>query len=178
MNYIFLDIDGVLNSEKYILKMHKKHGEDKKAIPEEIYNLRFLNEKAFKLLGKVVKQTNANIILSSSWRSAFINNYPSRDNLLAQQFYATLHKYGMTISGITTLKHKDRGLQILEYVNQYLLETDCWIVIDDECSDIIPYIQNNKFIKTDFKTGFMKKHMRQAIKLLNQQLKVKLYDNR
>ena len=178
MNYIFLDIDGVLNSEKYMLKMHKKYGENKKALPEEIYNLRYLNEESFKLLGEVVKQTNAKIILSSSWRSAFINNYPNQGNLLAQQFYAMLQKDGMTISGITTLKHKDRGLQILDYVSKYLLESDCWIVIDDECTDITKYIPDTKFVKTDFKTGFMKKHMRKAIKLLNQQLKVKIYDNR
>ena len=52
MNYIFLDVDGVLNSEIYL----SSHLDDDAV----------LDENAIKLLAELVNKTDAKVILSSS----------------------------------------------------------------------------------------------------------------
>ena len=59
---IFLDIDGVLNSEKSINKNLKKFGKEKgqhALMPDRSH---------IKLLNHIIKETNCKIVLSSSWR--------------------------------------------------------------------------------------------------------------
>lgn len=61
-NYIFLDVDGVLNNKKHYSKQHKKYGgrffcENMPFNPRSILNLR-----------KIVRKTNAKVVISSSWR--------------------------------------------------------------------------------------------------------------
>lgn len=59
MKIIFLDIDGVLNSDEYFdkIKYLKIEG-----IESEI------DRKKVKLLQEAVKQTGAKVVLTSSWR--------------------------------------------------------------------------------------------------------------
>ena len=57
MNYIFLDVDGVLNNETYF----RQHLDDDG----------ILDEENIKLLADLVNKTNANVVLSSSWRTLF-----------------------------------------------------------------------------------------------------------
>ena len=60
MNYIFLDVDGVLNDKYYLLFYADEDG--------------VINQKSVDLLAKLVKQFNAKVILSSSWRNGFDDN--------------------------------------------------------------------------------------------------------
>lgn len=59
MKVIFLDVDGVLNSDEYIHKVIKKKIN---GIESEI------DVEKIKLLKKAVDETGANVVLSSSWR--------------------------------------------------------------------------------------------------------------
>ena len=64
MKVIFLDVDGVLTSEDYLNGVEFD-----------------LSEEKIKLLKKIVEQTNAKIVLSSSWKNK-TRNFPVLENLL------------------------------------------------------------------------------------------------
>lgn len=57
---LFLDIDGVLNSESYM-----------KTLPSEFYAHDAINPEAIKMLNEIKKETGCNIVLSSMWRYSY-----------------------------------------------------------------------------------------------------------
>lgn len=83
--YIFLDVDGVLNNKKHYKKQHDKYGGrfNCQDIP--------FNPRSLKNLYKIVKATNANIVLTSSWR---------KDNDCMVVLEARLAEYGLKIYDI------------------------------------------------------------------------------
>ena len=77
MRIIFLDIDGVLNSEAWLLKLDEKHrqlGHNEPTRPKsettcECYRLENqIDHAAVVRLNHLVAQTDAKIVVSSSWR--------------------------------------------------------------------------------------------------------------
>ena len=62
MKVIFLDIDGVLNSETFSKDNHKVYLATGEIKPD-------VDEKAVQRLVTIIKETNAKIVLSSSWRN-------------------------------------------------------------------------------------------------------------
>ena len=72
MKVIFLDIDGVLNSDEYLKKVKRLHIQ---GIESEI------DINKIKLLKKAVDETKAKVVLTSSWR--FTRKAQSLRNLLA-----------------------------------------------------------------------------------------------
>ena len=72
--FIFLDIDGVLNSEQYYLEkpQHKRWKEFKDKLDKHIaWGVCNIDSKAVKLLNKLVAETKAKIVVSSSWRGDY-----------------------------------------------------------------------------------------------------------
>lgn len=66
MKIIFLDIDGVLNSEKFYEKRHRCH---EKGIPFAVnWPFSDIDPDSVDILNKVIKATNARIVMSSTWR--------------------------------------------------------------------------------------------------------------
>ena len=66
MKVIFLDIDGVLNSEDLcIRRRHEDNSFDDKKKP---YIYDFVDENAVNIIVKLCKQYNIDIVISSSWR--------------------------------------------------------------------------------------------------------------
>lgn len=85
MKVIFLDIDGVLKEE------------------EEDYRAEFKDE-CFERLKKIVDATDAEIILSSSWRIDywnFVENDCKTDDKDILDLYNHFEKYGLKVSGRT-----------------------------------------------------------------------------
>lgn len=166
MNYIFLDIDGVLNSQKYILKTNKK-----KNTPRIEHHF---DQRAIKRLSKICKKNHAQIVLSSSWRCGFDDKMePNQEDVYSSKLNEYFKKYNIRIIGRTTLEHMDRGAQINKYIREHLRYADNYLVIDDEIKDIVVYIAKDKVIKTNFKTGLLHKHIRQCRKIFKRQEKQK-----
>ena len=72
MKVIFLDIDGVLNSEEF-WKTEAQHIRKKKAIAEgksrdEASAIANMNPIAVERIIRIVKETGAEIVVSSTWR--------------------------------------------------------------------------------------------------------------
>lgn len=161
-NVIFLDIDGVLNSN-FWNDSHQKEISDGKLIDIE----------KIRLLAKLVKNTNAKIILHSGWKFWFDSNLePTRNE--SENLSKLLQQEGLVIDGMTPdfsteeiRKSKKFSLvkasEILAWLTEHK-EIDKWIVIDD--LDLHnPEIEAHQ-IKTDSSIGLTIKDIQNAEKLL------------
>ena len=92
MKVIFLDIDGVLNNEEHIVKIHGLLGKEQYLdLLREIGELPF-DYRSCELLQKFIKETNVEVILSSTWR---LN--PEAPNIIKR--YAGIKDYSNLIPG-------------------------------------------------------------------------------
>lgn len=170
MKVIFLDVDGVLNSDR------------------TLYKYTSLEDDLILNLKEIVDKTEAIIVLSSSWRSV--------ENAL-RELIDKLFEYGMHISSMTTdgvrLKYiqnagftpskkylefskmnydtgeredftHDRGAEIYYWLNHHK-DVESFVILDDEDFDIEAYFPNN-FVKTSFAVGLTKKDVDKAINIL------------
>jgi len=168
MKVIFLDVDGVLNSDASLMTDDA------------------LEEALILNLKQLVEQTNAKIILSSAWRMC---PGPLR-TLMDWLDRADLHLSGMTPNGVRVdwLKEQgytptrkyldvfddyngneyevttDRGAEICKWLADHK-DVESFVILDDEAVDIIPYFPNN-FIKTDFRVGLTEEKAREAFNIL------------
>ena len=167
---IFLDVDGVLNSDRTLY-------EDISLEDDLILNLK-----------EIVDKTEAKIILSSSWRLS---------TEAIAKLMDKLDKFGLAISGMTCdsvdldwlKKYKfdttkkyldtkfdydenkqikithDRGAEIFKWLHDH---DDCaYVILDDEIEDIKPYLNESAIVKTSYKTGLTKEDVKKAIQILN-----------
>lgn len=126
---VFLDIDGVLNSN-FWNESHQR----------EISDGTLIDESKIKLLCKLVKRTDAGIILHSGWKYWFGSDLkPLRKE--AESLRILLEKEGLTIAGVTPdhateeiKKTKKFSLvkadEILTWLKQHE-KIDRWVVLDD-----------------------------------------------
>lgn len=114
MKVIFLDVDGVLNSNDYI-------DEAKRLNKEGIE--RYVDVEKIKLLNKAIKETGAKIVLTSSWRLGI--DMSNLRELLA--------RYGIWIDATPFINH-ERGLEIKQWMVEHP-GTDDFVILDDEIFD-------------------------------------------
>lgn len=159
MNYIFLDVDGVLNTIKGInLVVYNFEKITKKRFPLNVQWGK-INDSCLKNLQKLVFLTNSKIILSSTWRLEqsgidILNNY--------------FKKYNLEIYSITDNVNMNRGLEISTWLqnNNFNYDKDNFIIIDDNVEDIVNIFSTNKVVKTNKLFGFSKKSLIEAYKKL------------
>jgi hypothetical protein len=148
MKVIFLDVDGVLNSRKYILQMDDLWDDPKNQ----------MDPLAIARLNSITTQTGANIVVSSTWRLAFKRN---PDGLAP--FFAS---YGIVapVIGMTDdlvwdgLARKD---EIASWMDHN--PVDNFVILDDETITGFP----GHDIKTTFDHGLMDHHVDMAVAILN-----------
>ena len=137
---IFLDVDGVLNSSTYIEKCWKKTGNS-----FFCYQVPF-DVKCVKRLAKLVKKTDAMVVLSSTWRL---------DKISMEIVAARLYEYGVIIEDKTPFMNSDRGYEILSWLKQNpSISVDDVLIIDDDIEDIVNVFPERNIVKTNFRTGF------------------------
>lgn len=140
---IFLDIDGVLNSERTCLAFD---GYPWAPMPDTGYeecNWHKFDDVAIGLLRRVVAKTGAVCVLSSSWRVGL-----GDDDLNA---LAT--RLGVPIIGCTrpTLAREKRGEQIRDWLAENPLVT-AYAILDDD-ADMLEE-QKPYFVQTCHRNGF------------------------
>lgn len=153
MKVIFLDIDGVLNHEQH----YKWLMETNEPTPlQEVYPYSEFNPKSCQLLNEIIKETDAKIVVSSSWRL----NGENRLNSLFKYF-------GLPrIYSITPCLNTARGIEIDAWLAAHP-EVDKYVILDDD-EDMnehqLPY-----FIKTNpYEDGLNKEVKTKAIKILKE----------
>lgn len=141
----------VLNSDAYADYMLTEENVD-------IFNEDMLDERAIVQLKKIIEATNAEIVLSSSWR--WYKN--TRDKVHHQ----------LRLKGIdfvdTTPRETDitmsRGAEIKEWLNNHP-EVEKFVILDDDELQIKEYLPYH--VKTTFKYGLTREKAAEAIKILN-----------
>lgn len=153
--YIFLDIDGVLNSEQYYLEKPQRWKEFKDKLDKHIaWGVCNIDPKAVKLLNKLVDETKAKIVISSPWRGDY-----------ALQTIFSLAGIIEPIYGETPRsEHRRRGAEIEAWLEERK-EPYKYVILDDD-SDMLD-TQHSNFIHTDWRVGLTEENVNEAIKILN-----------
>lgn len=142
---LFLDIDGVLNSKKTL----------------GVMGVHLSSDMVIKL-NKIVKATDCDIVISSSWRSLF--DLPT--------FQAMFFNQGMTRAHKLMDKTKSfagpRGDEIQEYLDTH--DYECYCILDDE-TDMLEH-QKPFFVRTDWDKGLTEDDVTKVIKILGQSHKL------
>ena len=141
MKYLFLDVDGVLNTSSS-------------------WNIRYqLNKKLVSNLAMIVKKTDAKLVLSSTWRYGWDNDAPSPQITKLKEY---LKEAGIYIEDITpVLQGRSRDTEINRYL--YFHPCDKYIVVDDDRREFKD-TKNVYFVNPE--TGLLKKDAKTIAKLL------------
>lgn len=155
MKAIFLDIDGVLNSNDWYVRTREVGKQDQGDVDPE----------AIKLVNQIIEKTGARVFMSSSWRSDFDNscNYLYNRGLTPDVIVGKTPQFNYFCQSDSIRKTLCRGNEI-----QYVLETEFiteYVILDDD-QDML-YSQKDNFIHIDFMHGITKENVEQAIKILN-----------
>lgn len=113
---IFLDVDGVLNDVAT---------EDR--TPDHFVGL---SDVMIANLAHIVKETNAKVVLVSTWKSEW-DQEPSNRTVDGQYLDTRLSEHGITISDKTTDYISDRGNGIASWLKDHP-EVEQWVVLDDD----------------------------------------------
>lgn len=144
MKAIFLDIDGILNSEVWWHDVMSKYGID-------IVDL--YNQEAMMLLKQLVNLTDARIVLSSSWRISEYSRERVMDNFVP---------YDLSLYSITGQEEGTRGHQIMEWLQRHPEVTE-YVAFDDDhdLTELGPH-----FIHVDGYYGLKREHFDKALAIL------------
>lgn len=144
---IFLDVDGVLNSDK-----------TKARTPNGYIGI---SSGKVNLLKEIVKATNASIILSSSWRLM------EPIDLDYKYLIHQLGHKGLHIQTKTELLKNHRGKEIKKFLDEHK-EIEAYVILDDEFIQEFEECNLSKhLVHTDFTNGLTKDGVEKAIKILN-----------
>ena len=142
---IFLDVDGVLNSERTI-RANNSSG------------YYYLDPVAVGLIRDLVDKTGAKIVVSSTWRYA-------GDHVTTQLYVAGFHLMDFHNDSITpVLVNGKRGDEVNSWLSEHP-EVETYVCIDDD-SDFFDY-QN--LINVDGRNGFSAQNHQDALDIFKQQ---------
>ena len=170
MKYLFLDIDGVLNSENWYgwrQYCYNNKWMDKiqdPSITDEFvqYKLHEIDERAVANLNRIIDKTGCKVVLSSSWRSS-----SDFENTLTN-YVLTLKGFKYTFYGVTPrLFSQDRGVEIKRWLEEESKknEIESYLILDDDC-DMLPDQMDN-FILVNRQYGLSDIDVFKAIEILN-----------
>lgn len=157
--YIFLDIDGVLNSMDWF-----KQNKHVKGYME-------INPDKVRMLKEIVDCTGAKIILSSTWRSlAAHDDKPEHE--MYTYLKTSLEEFGLSISDQTPCIQQNRPQKIKVWLENNTNEDDRYVSLDDDYSydAYKEYGIEEHLVKTSFyepSGGLRKEHVEKTIKILN-----------
>ena len=175
MKVLFLDIDGVLNSENwfayriYCVKNNMVNilmnfvDTDDRNIK---HKLTMLDDRAIANLNRIVEETDCKVVLSSSWRSSIESENIFTQNLLKlkgfkYEFYDVTPRLWFSDFSIR------RGEEIKFWLDKESEkhEIESFVILDDD-SDMLPEQMNN-FIHVDGQVGLTDRDVLIAIEILN-----------
>ena len=150
---IFLDVDGVLNNEEVFRNRPSKYTD-----PGIIFD-----DECVKRLNRIIKETDAKLVLSSTWRL-----YKGHRDALYDVNYSGIKGefIGETPDLIYDISRETcRGMEIEEWLNNHWDGGTCRFIILDDDNDMDPYM--NHLIQTRFEVGLTDEIVEKAINALN-----------
>jgi len=125
MKYIFLDLDGVINtSVSWKVKLYS------------------IKESCLAALADVVENTGAKIVLTSSWKTVFSTVSISDCSPQIKELIRRLNNYGIKIYDKTPIR-ENRYDEIEAYLRRNF--ADGYVIIDDD-KDLFPTETKNLYI--------------------------------
>lgn len=176
MKVIFLDIDGVLNTKETYDKIYRNKGF------LGIYDIE-IDKFRLEYLKEIIDQTDAKIVLSSSFRHFFAkeNNKIIPTNLKSKKVYDIFNCYGLEIYDTTPTGKQSREEEIQHWLSTRD-DIESFIIIDDDPSMF--YALSDKLIQTskvrlNYLMSFMnesfglcERHIPEVVDRLNKKTKV------
>lgn len=149
---VFLDVDGVLN-----------HSESEDAIDSD----------CLQNLCSIVKQTNAVIVLVSSWKCGWFKDDKTRQDDDADYLDSRLKKVDLRIFDKSSRYASGRGIEIVDWVMRF--NTFSFVILDDDFSHYKDTPLEPYCIKTDYyNSGLTTEHAREVISILLSNKKLSL----
>lgn len=148
-NIIFLDIDGVLNSDKYFDSI------DNKECMNLVDRLMLdIDMSKVKLLLEVINKTNAKIVITSSWRRMKLYPY-IKERLISM---------GLPVVGETPFIEGRRGEEIKSYLLENRVSNYC--IIDDEVFKDYKELEDYLVVTDFYEDGLTIDHAKGVVKKL------------
>ena len=156
MKIVFLDVDGVLNSEKsHSLQDNNQH-----------WTWNEVAEMHLVLLKEIIEETGAKIVLSSSWRlyHPFHTGHKTITDGLMKVLVDKLNNFGLSILDVTPeIPNVIRGVEVATWLDEHL-DIENYVILDDD-ADFLEE-QKEHFIHTTFKNGLTEELAKKAIEIV------------
>ena len=163
---VFLDIDGVLNTKWWYTQMDRKTPKDK-------YGYAF-DPKAVANLRKVVDETEAGIVISSSWKCMGLSQMEDmwdERNLPGKVVGITPNSVSDELLVDTDIDSMElfhiRGEEIKEWLTKHGKHVSHYVIIDD-MDNMLPE-QQSHFVQTNPEVGITEDDANKAIVILNKE---------
>ncbi len=140
MKVIFLDIDGVLNNAKS---------------NEESLNFPCIDEGNLQHLKRIIDETNASIVLTSTWKEDYQDNDAIRSFINEK----------VPVFDTTHDKILNRGKGILNYLSAHQ-DVENYVILDDEAYDFVECGLVDHWVKTSYECGLTEEDAERAIRIL------------
>ena len=159
MKVIFLDLDGVLNSERSFLAAAPI--DPMEPSYHEYLTQRTIDPVAVGLLNRLALQLDARIVISSTHRKHFER---SADPLAEMQaYFGQLGVDAARIIGATPSLHKERGHEIQHWLDRQPWVTD-YVILDDSTDMLLSQLDH--FVRVDGLVGLTAANYYQASSIL------------
>ena len=166
---IFLDFDGVLNTEHYqgLLQYHGKSWQDEYGA--------FFDPNAVQQLKRIVDATGADIVIESSWKyhglDAMkelweIRNLPGRVIDITPSSVSDEYLSNVDLDNLDASMFHCKGLEISSWLSEKGQSNTRYVIIDDEY--VVLESQSSNFILTNPYEGITEEQANQAISILNE----------
>ena len=161
---IFLDIDGVLNTGWCYTQMDRNTPKDK-------YGYAF-DPKSVANLKKILEETGADIVISSSWKSLGLSELEEmwqNRGLPGKLIGITPNSVSDEMLLNADLDHMEifsiRGMEIKEWLDKHGKKVSHYVIIDD--MDSFLSSQQSHFVQTDPEVGITNEDVKKVVHLLN-----------
>lgn len=145
MKIIFLDIDGVLNSDEFFASNHEEVKKFKYDLNDTYMLLKRqlmdIDYNKLNILKEVIQATDCKVVITSSWKKLKIFPY-----VMGELIYE-----GIPIIGVTHDHGYDRGTGIKKYLLEHNVSN--YVILDDDIFDDYDEEIMNKLVKTNFFNG-------------------------
>ena len=165
---IFLDFDGVMNTEFYqkVLNQQCENWQDE-------YGALF-DPNAVKQLKRIIDATDADIVVESSWKYLGLDamkelwkvrNLPGRIIDITPSTTSDEYLLNVDLDDFSNKMHHCKGLKISSWLSEKGLSNTRYVIIDDEY--VVLESQLSNFILTNPYEGITEEQANKAISILN-----------
>lgn len=156
MKAIFLDIDGVIATPTSVRLNY---------LLDRRVNNQWYDGVALTYLGRLVRETGAQVVLTSTWREDLGHNNPLVEAIM-DNLFDQLAQAGAPVTGFTpVLPNTDRSGEIAAWLNEHPCEA--YVIFDDLAHfEDRPDVSEGHLVLVEDSEGIRQAHYRLARKLL------------